>query len=279
MKRAELLNLGCGSTYDKSWINIDFASHDSNIIKYDLRKGIPRQDNSCDVVYHSHILEHFSKTDGASFIRECYRVLKPGGIIRIAVPDLEGITREYLTQLENCLANNAESEQKYHWIKMELIDQMVRNSPGGEMLKYIQNEFSNNKEYLRKRCGLEIDKIYSNVQNANQNVQNIPKTSLKQHIKNLLDFSYWKEAILRFILKEEYLLLTTGRFRFSGEIHQWMYDEYSLGLELKKAGFSNVKKQKVDTSLIEKWNSYDLDALNGQTRKPDSLYIEAVKLI
>ncbi len=90
------LNLGCGNRFDPNWINIVFFAYDKCVIQHNLHLGIPFPDNSFEMVYHSHLLEHFLKQDAAKFLIECFRVLKPGEIIRIAVPDLEAITKLYL---------------------------------------------------------------------------------------------------------------------------------------------------------------------------------------
>ncbi|EHC14930.1 methyltransferase type 11 [Fischerella thermalis CCMEE 5282] len=113
------LNLGCGSHTPDGWLNVDYAlgswlaklpvfstinkylkiinlDWPDNIFIYDLRKSFPWADNSVDVVYSSHTLEHFSRTEGQKFLTECYRVLKPNGIIRIVVPDLSVIVKSYL---------------------------------------------------------------------------------------------------------------------------------------------------------------------------------------
>jgi hypothetical protein len=57
-----------------------------------------------------------------------------------------------------------------------------------------------------------------------------------------------------------------------------MYDSYSLGKILEDAGFRNIKRQKAHESLIENFNDYLLDIEpGGLVRKPDSLFMEAVK--
>lgn len=69
-----------------------------------------------------------------------------------------------------------------------------------------------------------------------------------------------------------------GKFRLSGEIHQWMYDEYSLGKLLQIAEFNQIKKVEANKSYIKNFNSYFLDIeQNGEIRKPDSLFMEAIK--
>src|SRR5665213_2847022 len=97
---AKMLNLGCGEQHHPAWVNVDFVSQDPTVILHDLTKGIPYPDNSFEVVYHSHVLEHFTRSDARKFIQECFRVLKPNGVLRIAIPDLEQIVRNYTTFLE-----------------------------------------------------------------------------------------------------------------------------------------------------------------------------------
>jgi hypothetical protein len=68
-----------------------------------------------------------------------------------------------------------------------------------------------------------------------------------------------------------------GIFRGKGEIHRHMYDTYSLSRVLKELNFSRVTRMSAETSQIPSFARYNLDVLNGQYRKPDSIYIEAVK--
>lgn len=114
------LNLGCGSQIVDGWVNVDYAmgarlnrlplfrlvnkrlhlfknvDWDERIFLHDLATRFPWPDSSVDVVYSSHTLEHFNKEQGLLFLRECHRVLRPGGIIRILVPDLRCMIDDYL---------------------------------------------------------------------------------------------------------------------------------------------------------------------------------------
>lgn len=95
MEKLNYLNVGCGGKFHKDWVNVDMTSNSKDVIVANLLKGIPFPDNSFDVVYHSQVLEHFPKEKARDFIKECFRVLKPDGIIRVVVPDLENIVNEY----------------------------------------------------------------------------------------------------------------------------------------------------------------------------------------
>src|ERR1700730_4755324 len=94
------LNLGCGYHFHPDWVNLDLQPSVPQVRRWDLRKRLPFDDASVDFVYHSHVLEHFSRKEGQKFMRECHRVLRPGGIIRVAVPDLERIAKLYLESME-----------------------------------------------------------------------------------------------------------------------------------------------------------------------------------
>jgi len=77
-----------------------FQSVDSDIICHDLRRGLPFPDASFEFVYHSHFLEHLSRENADKFIAECLRVLRPHGLIRVVVPDLELLCRKYLRTID-----------------------------------------------------------------------------------------------------------------------------------------------------------------------------------
>jgi predicted SAM-dependent methyltransferase len=93
------LNVGCGTDYKKGWINIDNNS-DENIEKldlnWDLRKPLPFPDNSVDFIFNEHFIEHLTVEEGQRVIKDLMRVLKPGGVLRMATPDLEIVAKQYL---------------------------------------------------------------------------------------------------------------------------------------------------------------------------------------
>ncbi len=121
----KMLNLGCGSRWHKDWVNLDFNSNSEFVQKYNLYKPLPFDDSSIDIVYSSHVLEHFPKCFAPKFLQECYRILKKGGIIRVVVPDLEILAKNYISFLELARDGNLDAEEKYNWTLIELFDQMV----------------------------------------------------------------------------------------------------------------------------------------------------------
>lgn len=118
------VNLGCGQTPTPGWVNLDnsttvrlaswplayravrhllptiqraFADVAAqNGIRHARAGRLPFADGSVEVLYSSHMLEHLDQREGRTFLREARRVLRPGGVLRIAVPDLKAIVDEYL---------------------------------------------------------------------------------------------------------------------------------------------------------------------------------------
>jgi predicted SAM-dependent methyltransferase len=234
-------------------------------------KGIPVPDNSFKVVYHSHVLEHFSREAGVAFIKECYRVLEKGGIIRIAVPDLEQIAKNYLEQMKLAADGNKISESNYEWMMLEMYDQTVREKEGGNMLKYLGSNISN-EEFVYKRIGEEGKSFREMLLLQNKNIQ-----AKKKKLSSCFKWKNIKRSIKNLILGEEKEYLEIGKFRRGGEIHQWMYDAYSLGKLLKSVGFINIQVKTANDSNIPDWNNFGLDLQNNKVRKPDSLFMEASK--
>lgn len=289
-----MLNLGCGSRYRADWVNVNFTSSGPGVIAANLREGIPFPDASFDVVYHSHFLEHIPKPIAGDFLKECRRVLKPGGIIRVVVPDLEGLIRSYLLALENARAGMEGWDHNYDWMMLEMYDQVVRNESGGEMARYLSEASVPNEEYAVGRCGAEVRNIIaagrrircsasvsaqSAVFGARKLFDVVPVPDfIKLAFRMLRKTAGWKEMVVRLFLGREYEVLRTGRFRHSGEIHQWMYDSYSMDKLLRVSGFRSVAVRSATESYIPDWSRQNLDTEpDGSVYKPDSLFIEAIK--
>ncbi|MBN2858622.1 MAG: methyltransferase domain-containing protein [Candidatus Delongbacteria bacterium] len=266
MRKLKLLNLGCGYKFHEGWINIDFVSESPFVFKYNLLKGIPYPDNYFDAVYHSQVLEHFQKKEASKFINECYRVLKPGGVIRVVVPDLENIASEYLRLVKENIENLTDSSKAdYEWIMLEMYDQTIRNKSGGEMSEFLKKPDIINKDFIEKRIG-----YYDKKKRDSLLSKNTP--SRRSLVSKLLKKT---GLILKSIFSTEKSRI--GELRTSGEIHYWMYDRYSLSVMLKETGFKDVKVKDPFSSSIPNWENYELDVKEGRVFDPSALFMEAVK--
>lgn len=275
------LNLGCGNCYHPDWINVDLHSSDPLVLSHDLRKGIPFPDESCDVVYHSHIIEHFWRDDALRFMKECFRVLKPGGILRVATPDLEQICRIYLDTLTALKSGDTYRDPDYEWILLEMYDQTIRETSGGQMLTYLSQNPIPNEELVLKRIGEEGRELIQSIRGRREN--SIPYHQINLH-KITQGLSYCFTKFRLFVLapllmgRQGSLAAKIGYFRLSGEVHQWMYDSYSLAKLIQSAGFVNPTEKTAVDSQIPDWSRFHLDVLpDGKIRKPDSFYMEALK--
>ncbi len=83
------LHLGCGDKYFKDWINIDLVKTTATDICADLTRAFPLEANSCQLIYSEHFLEHLPLEKGINLLKESYRVLMPGGVLRVATPSLD----------------------------------------------------------------------------------------------------------------------------------------------------------------------------------------------
>ena len=98
------LHLGCGwRNFGDDWVHIDGGDYD-HLDHNDITK-LPHEDESVDVIYASHVLEYFDRDEAIPVLQEWIRVLKKGGILRIAVPDFEAMAIMYVmtrNTIEQC---------------------------------------------------------------------------------------------------------------------------------------------------------------------------------
>ncbi len=270
----QCLNLGCGDRFHPDWTNLDVAGDDSRVRRWDLRGGIPFADSTFDVVYLSHVLEHFSRQDGLRLLQECSRVLRKQGTIRVVVPDLEVIARLYLETLEKSAGGDASSEGRYDWMMLELYDQTVRESSGGSMLEYVRSRSPTDLKFQEERLGGELARMLA----ASSSGKPSQKAAFRQRIKGAAHLL--RRRALRLLAgREGVQALNLGRFRRSGEVHVWMYDRFSLGRALVQAGFAGPRVVGASVSRIPNWQNFHLDTEpDGTVYKPDSLFMEAVRL-
>jgi predicted SAM-dependent methyltransferase len=267
------LNLGCGTRIcaDPRWVHVDFASAHSKVIRHNLLEGIPFPDGSFAAVYSSHVLEHFLREDGKRLVRECFRVARSGGVVRIAVPDLEQICRLYLTALEGARGGDDAWRDRYDWMMLELLDQSVRTRPGGEMLEYLRREELDEGFILSRigGTGREILAACREESRKGSRGGERPRGGLRR-----------LRVLRRNLLldRKERKAVDLGLFRLGGEVHQWMYDEWSLGKLLRDAGFLEVRRCSATESGIPGWVGFGLDIdPDGMEHAPNSLYLEGTR--
>ena len=89
------LSLGCWTRdFGPEWTHID-GGHYDHIHSHDI-VNLPFEDDSVDLIYASHVFEYFDREEGFEVLKKWFSKLKPGGTLRIAVPDFESMARLYV---------------------------------------------------------------------------------------------------------------------------------------------------------------------------------------
>ena len=280
--KSNKLNIGCGDHYHADWCNLDVRATDSAVMECDIRNGLPFSDETFDVVYHSHVLEHLTAADGERLMQECRRVLRSGGVVRVVVPDLETIAALYLEKLRRADADREETVADYLWMKLELLDQMVRDTSGGLMGQYMADPNIVNSEFVRSRIGNEYWRCRPQNECPENFSENTTQPSPTERLRRV--FRHLRERLARksvrlFLGRTGESALVSGLFREQGEIHRWMHDRFSMNHLCQRLGFSQFRICGPESSSIADFATYQLDAVRGVVRKPDSLFVECRKPI
>lgn len=264
------INVACGSTFSPGWVNIDFSPSSKGVKQVNILDGLPFSDGSGDVIYASHFLEHLTPEMADEFVRECYRVLRQGGTIRIVVPDLEEICSAYLEYRKSGQHELAD------FVAIEMLDQCVRMQSGGRLQQTYQRIHDAGDaammDFVYRRTGHDLREI----------------TGQKPTISEKLERLSWGKlvSILQRIYVKAISWLLPQSIRnqmlssaMVGEKHLWMYDSKMLGDLLASAGFRDIQKMTFDKSGIENFQADGLDQdERGNPRKGcESMYVEAIK--
>jgi predicted SAM-dependent methyltransferase len=95
------LHIGCGPHLLQGWLNTDLVPARAIVAYLDATHSLPFPNASFDYVFSEHMIEHISYRQGRALVTECARVLKPGGTIRIATPDLQFLIDLYTAPVLN----------------------------------------------------------------------------------------------------------------------------------------------------------------------------------
>jgi len=267
------VNIACGASYVDGWVNLDYLPSSPAVTKANLLESLPLKSASVDILYSSHFVEHIPRQRLNLFLMECYRVLKPGGGIRLVLPDLDELCREYLRR------RDAGEHEMADFVVLEILDQCVRTQPGGELAAHYRRIITSNipdmVNYIRDRTGEDLscsgDRGESRVRSRWLQVLQNP-TRLRARLE------WWYCHAVTALLPAAFRSQNVS-FTPVGERHAWVYDFHSLSGLLVQAGFENVKKYRCDQSGIAGFPLYPLDInQDGGPRKGQgSMYLEARK--
>lgn len=89
------LHVGCGMNVLDGWLNCDLVPVSDDIVALDATRPLPFADGTFDHVFSEHMIEHVAYRHGVALLRECMRVLRPGGRLRVATPDMAFVVGLY----------------------------------------------------------------------------------------------------------------------------------------------------------------------------------------
>lgn len=92
--RVRKLHIGCGKRPLAGWLNAD-VEPGAGVMLLDAARRFPLESDTFDFIYSEHMIEHVPYQAGSMMLRECHRVLRPGGVLRISTPDLAFLIRLY----------------------------------------------------------------------------------------------------------------------------------------------------------------------------------------
>ena len=264
------INLACGGKLcrEPGWINADHNPSAKDVVKVDLLGQLPFPDQSFDVVYHSQFIEHLPADKALAFMRECFRILKPKGVLRVVTPDLQDQATEYLRTLQAVLASpdDEQARLRYEWIRLEMLDQLTRHASGGEMVPFLQDSGLKVRDYLVQRMGRSGENLIPVPEDA------ATVSTAKKLLRPVRDgLRAGKDKLLP-------TAHAVGSFRLSGESHLCMYDAYLLSQLLRRAGFDCIAKVGARDSRLPGWDKTLLDC--DPQGRPDcgvSLFMEAAR--
>ena len=272
------LNLACGKSYIKQndWINIDYIPIDNNVVRANLLDELPFEADSIYLVYSSHFLEHIPKSQVVLFLSECFRIIQPGGVIRLVLPDFEKLCSEYLEQLHK---GNFE---KANFCVTEIVDQCVRQQSGGDLKSLYQHYGSNphdNEDMIQyiKACNGETLEESPDQDNINQKFLNLAKNPnlLYKKLTYKLE-KFWIHFLVSFLPKN--FRQQNVSFANTGERHQWLWDFTQLKHFLELVGFEKVNRYDYKTSQVDNFSfSLDVDSFGFPRKGWESMYVEAQK--
>ena len=117
------LQVGAGPTVSPGWLCTDIMPARRGTAYLDATRPFPIGDRQFEYVYSEHMIEHIPYDRGAAMLAECFRILKPGGRIRIATPDLARLLELY---------PNAQTEEGRHyveWVAANILKDRAQSQP------------------------------------------------------------------------------------------------------------------------------------------------------
>lgn len=252
LRSKRFYNIGAGSFYHPLWTNIDYATEHykstqgENFIHYNLMElvSLPIKENSAEIVYSSHTIEHVDDKAVLNMLKEAYRILKPGGCIRLTTPDANIEYEAYVK----------EDWSFWHW-----------------KTEYYSRKGKWERSYKRPLSEASIEQLFLHhfaSQVCEIDTDNTAKVKYSDaEIKKVFSDNCMEEG-LKFFTEQ----CSFNAKRPGNHINWWNYNKISS--LLKEAGFRTVYRSGYGQSLYSPLRDTDIF---DNTHPSISLYVEAIK--
>ena len=142
------LHIGCGKKYLPGYTHIDVIDYEHVDFVCDARRLPMIMNGTVSEIYACHILEHVERNEVGNVLQEWNRVLRPGGMLRIAVPDFEAIVEEYVEKrdlkcFQGLLYGGQTYDYNFHHVAFdfEMIKKLLESGGFSEVRRYDWREF------------------------------------------------------------------------------------------------------------------------------------------
>jgi len=166
------LHIGCGEKYLDGWVNTDGYEEHGADLYFDFSKPFPLEGNSFDAIVSQHAIEHTNYAGGINFLKESFRVLKPGGKARISCPDLELVIKNYVKSKETKKLEYADTWDNWNKLDYRTACQHINEIISGWGHQYVY-DFEDMEMKMReigfvnikKKSDTDMDPIFLNTEN------------------------------------------------------------------------------------------------------------------
>lgn len=150
-----MINLGSGHWKLEGWVNVDLDHESRPDVCADLAAALPFSDAVAQFMHTEDFIDQLELDQAREFLRECHRILKPGGVLRVLTPDLEELSRLYLQDQERL---------KYLW--NEHVGVPLQTGTAGEIfntgMRFAGHTFLYDAETLTQvaaECGFDARRV------------------------------------------------------------------------------------------------------------------------
>ncbi len=150
------LQIGAGTNLREGWLNTNYFPWQNNVLHLNAAQTFPFADNSFDYIFSEHMIEHIDYNEGLMMLSECFRVLKPGGRIRLSTPDFQFLMALYTQE------HNSTQQTYLQWMTDWMNERKDDSAPYTDPIFILNNfvrDWGHQFIYDEKSLGFSLEKV------------------------------------------------------------------------------------------------------------------------